>query len=105
MTQKEIYEYLKGNPLNVEVHIGDLEDLNGKDYIFLNYLNEKIIGSDNKGDYLSFIHMTVCCKDFDNTRLLVRYIKDKFNCAIDYERTNYGYYLARCVTSGFIYEH
>ena len=24
-TQKEIYDYLKANPLNVKVHIGDLE--------------------------------------------------------------------------------
>lgn len=39
-TQKEIYTYLKNNPLHVPVHIGDLEDMEGQDYIFLDVLND-----------------------------------------------------------------
>lgn len=98
-TQKEIYDYLKLNPLNVDVHVGDLEDLNGKDYIFLDYLYDTLIGYDNAGDYRREIQITVVTRDFEDREILVRYVKDKFNISVSYETSEeFFYYLARCRT-------
>lgn len=99
-TQTEIYEYLLGNPLSAKVHTGSLEDMNNEDYIFFDTLSERLVGADNKGLYLSTVQFTVATKDFDNRKLMVKYIKDKFVCSIDYERSDEAeYYVAYCVTT------
>lgn len=99
MTQKDIYELLQKNPLNVDVWVGDLDDLNGKDYIFLDFLNDDLIGSDDSGVYQSFIQITVATKSFDNRATLVQFIKKYFNVSVEYERsTEFQYFLARCQT-------
>ena len=96
-TQKEFYEYLKNNPLKVEVHIGDLEDMNGKDYIFFDYLSDELIGSDDRGCYQSFIQITVATRSFEDRKILVNYIKDYINVSVSYEKSEeFEYYLARC---------
>lgn len=95
-TQKEIYEYLSNNPLGVEVHIGDLEDMQGKDYIFLDYLNEDLIGFDDMGMYQTFIQISVATKDYDNRMILVKYIKELFVYKPDYSHDDEAeYYLAQ----------
>lgn len=97
--QKDIYEYLLANPLKVAVHIGDLEDMNGKDYIFLDYLNDELIGSDDKGCYRTDLQITTATRDFENRKILVNYIKDYFNVSVSYEKSEeFDYYLARCRT-------
>lgn len=77
-TQKEIYEYLSNNPLGVEVHIGDLEDMQGKDYIFLDYFEDVLIGSDDSGMYQTILQISVLTRDFDNRKTLMSYIRELF---------------------------
>lgn len=97
MTQKDIYEYLKTNPLNVAVEVGSKEDLNGNDYIFLNFLTDELIGSDDRGIYKTSVQITVATRDFENRSLLVDFIKQKFNVYVTYQISDeFEYYLADC---------
>ena len=106
-TQKEIYDYLKANPLKVDVHIGDLEDMNGKDYIFLDYLNDIDILRDNNAYYQTLIQISVYTRDFENRKTLVNYIKQKFLSAPTYSKSDeFEYFVATFTTGVFIYaEH
>ena len=104
MTQKDIYDYLKSNPLNVAVHVGSLEEMNGKDYIFLDFTTDELIGSDDKGEYQTAIQMTVATKDWKTRIQLVRFIMEKFNVSVTYETSReFQYYLAKCNTSVILY--
>lgn len=104
-TQKEIYDFLKANPLNVNVHIGDLEDMNGKDYIFFDVLNDIAIGSDDTADYQTVIQISVLTKDYENRKTLVKYIKSEFLSAPIYSRSDeYEYYQAQFTTGVFLYD-
>lgn len=104
-TQKEIYDYLKANPLGTEVHIGDLEDMDGQDYIFLDYLNEEPMLRDNEADYQMIIQISVLTKDFEDRKVLVNYIKQKFLIAPEYSRSDESeYYQAQFTTGVFIHE-
>lgn len=95
-TQKGIYEYLQANPLGVDVCVGDLEDLNGQDYIFLDYENEELIGYDDRGTYKTQLQIVVACKDFENRKTLTKYIQAYMNVSTYYE-TSYAfeYFLSR----------
>lgn len=105
MTQKDIYDYLSANPLGVAVHVGDLEDLHGNDYIFLDFLSDDLIGFDNGGIYKTEIQITVVTKDFENRKVLTQYVKDKFNVSVSYETSDeFLYFLARCRTEAILYE-
>lgn len=105
MTQKDIYDYLCNNPLGVEVHIGDLEDMNGKDYIFFDYLNEELISSDDRGCYQTFCQITIATRDFNRRKVLVDYLKNYINVSISYEKSDeFEYYLARCDFGALFYE-
>lgn len=102
-TQKEIYEYLKANPLGTQVHIGDLEDMNGQDYIFLDYLNDVPMLRDNEADYQSIIQISVLTKNFENRKTLVNYIKQKFLISPQYSKSDeFEYYQAQFTTGVFI---
>ncbi len=103
-TQKELYEYLKDNPLGVQVHIGDLEDMQGQDYIFLDYLNDIAILSDDKADYQTVIQISVLTKDFEDRKTLVKYIKKQFlSQTPTYTRSDeYEYYQAQFTTGIFL---
>ena len=102
-TQKEIYEYLKNNPLGTKVHIGDLEDMNGHDYIFLDYLNDVPMLRDNEADYQSIIQISVLTKDYEDRKTLVKYIKQKFLIAPQYSKSDeFEYYQAQFTTGVFI---
>lgn len=104
-TQKEIYEYLKANPLNVDVHIGDLEDMNGKDYIFLDYLNDINILRDDDAYYQTLIQIQIYTRDFEDRKTLVNYIKQKFLSAPTYSKSDeFEYFVATFTTGLFIYE-
>lgn len=104
-TQKEIYEYLVANPLGTKVHIGDLEDMDGQDYIFLDYLNDEPMLRDNEADYQSIIQISVLTKDFEDRKTLVNYIKQKFLIAPDYSKSDeFEYYQAQFTTGVFIHE-
>lgn len=103
-SQKEIYEYLVNNPLEVEVHIGDLEDMNGRDYIFLDYLNDDIIAFDDNGVYKTSIQITVATRDFDTRKILTDYVKNYFTVSVSYEKSDeFEYYLARCSREVLLY--
>lgn len=99
-TQTEIYDYLLSNPLQAKVHTGSLEELNNEDYIFFDILDERPLGFDNNGLYLSTVQFVVATKDFDERKLLVKYIKDAYVCQIDYDKSEESeYYSAFCVTT------
>lgn len=103
-TQAEIWEYLQGNPLDVKVHIGDLEDLNGEDYIFFDYLTDRVIAYDNTADYVTSVQFTVCTRDFERRKVLVKYLKQMFVGNVSYEHDfEHQYYLSRLQTDLFIY--
>lgn len=104
-TQKEIYEYLLANPLGTQVHIGDLEDMDGQDYIFLDYLNDEPMLRDNEADYQSIIQISVLTKDYEDRKILVNYIKQKFLIAPEYSKSDeFEYYQAQFTTGVFIHE-
>lgn len=102
ISQKEIYEYLLANPLNVDVHIGDLEDMQGKDYIFLDYLNDESILRDDDAYYQTIIQISVLTKDFENRKTLVNYIKQKFLSAPTYSRYDESQYYQAQFTFGIL---
>lgn len=104
-TQKEIYEYLKDNPLGTEVHIGDLEDMQGKDYIFLDYMNELPILRDNNADYQTVLQISVVVKNFEDRKVLVNYIKKRFLSAPTYSKSDeFDYYVAQFTVYVLLYE-
>ena len=95
-TQKEIWDYLTSNPLNVAVHVGDLEDMNNQDYIFFDYLTDNPISADNGyTDSLINVQFSVVTKDFEARKTLVKYIKDKFVCTVSFDHSEeHEYYIA-----------
>lgn len=102
-TQKEIYDYLCDNPLGTKVHIGDLEDMNGQDYIFLDYLSETPMLRDNEADYQTIIQISVLTNDYEDRKILVKYIKKKFLIAPEYSTSDERhYYQAQFTTGVFI---
>lgn len=104
-TQKEIYDYLSANPLNVAVHVGDLEDMNGNDYIFLDYMNDVPTLRDNNADYQTIIQISVLTRDFENRKTLVNYIKSEFLSAPIYQKSDESeYYEAQFTTGVFVNE-
>lgn len=104
-SQKEIYDYLKDNPLEIEVHIGDLEDLNGRDYIFLDFLNEIGMLSDNNACYQTVIQISVLTKNYKDRRILANYIKQEFLSAPTFSFSDeHEYYMAQFTTGVFIRE-
>lgn len=104
-TQKEVYDYLLNNPLGTAVHFGDLEDMDGKDYIFVDYYNDVPMLRDNDADYQSVIQISVLTKDYEDRKTLVKYIKDKFLISPIYSKSDeFEYYQAQFTTGLFIYE-
>lgn len=96
-TQKQIYDYLCANPLGVDVSVGDVKNLNGGDYIFLDYTNDNLIGYDNNGTYQSYIQITTATRDFEDRKTLVKYIKQFLNVSVFYEKAiDFEYFIARC---------
>lgn len=83
-SQKEIFDFLKANPYDVKVHVGDLEDMNNQDYIFLAYLYDNPIGYDNQAAYKSTIQIDVATRDLDMCRSLVKYIRGEFVASVSY---------------------
>lgn len=95
-TQKEVYDYLCANPLHTEVHIGSLEDLNGQDYIFLDFLNDVAMLRDNDADYQTMIQVSCLTKDFEDRKTLSDYIKQEFLSAPTYQKSDeFEYYMAQ----------
>lgn len=104
-TQKEIYDYLKANPYNAEVWIGDLYNMNGDDYIFLNYTSERNIPSDNAGCYITSVQIDVYTRDFVKRKQIVDYVKSLSQFSITYMPSNEGnYFVAQMSTELFINE-
>lgn len=104
-SQKQIYDYLCMNPLNVNVAVGDVDDLNGRDYLFLSFTNENLIGYDNGGTYQTYLQITVATRDFEDRKTLVKYIKNYLNVTVTYEKaTDFEYFVARCVCGVLMYE-
>lgn len=102
-SQKEIFDYLKANPLNAKVHVGDIDNMNGKDYIFLDYINERPVGFDNSGVYKTSVQISVYVKDFINRKALVDYIKKLSIFDVNFDDSAEGnYFVADMVTDLFI---
>lgn len=103
--QEELLEFLQNNPLGVEVHIGDLDDLNGKDYIFFDYISENEIPSDDGAMYQTMVQLTICVRDYEHRKILSRFLREHFMGSVSYEHSSeFNYYLARMRTGLFIYE-
>ena len=104
-TQKEIYDYLLANPLGIDVSVGDVKNLNGGDYLFLDFTNDELIGSDNRGCYQSYIQVTVATRDFEDRKTLVKYVKDFLNVSVMYEKAiDFEYFVARCTCGVLMHE-
>lgn len=104
-TQKEIYEYLKANPLDVQVHFGDLEDMNGQDFIFVDYLNELPTLRDNDAYYQSIVQISVLTKSYKDRKTLSKYIQQKFLSAPTFSVSDeHQYYQAQFNIGVFVYE-
>ena len=104
-TQKEIYEYLLANPLGTKVHIGDLEDMNGEDYIFLDYNLQTPTLRDNDAYYQTILQISVLTKDFEDRKTLTRYIQQKFLSAPTFSKSDeFEYYQAQFTFGVFIHE-
>lgn len=104
-TQKQIYDYLRANPLGVEVSVGDVKNLNGGDYIFLDYTNDNLIGYDNRGTYQNYIQITTATRDFEDRKTLVKYIKQFLNVSVTYEKAiDFEYFVARCECGVLMHE-
>lgn len=103
-TQAEIKEYLEANPYGFNFHVGDLADLENKDYIFFDYLEERPISADNTSQYVTSVEISIVSKDYDNTRLVAKYVQGLFNIAFSYSNyEEHEYYLAQGDTEIFIY--
>ena len=95
-TQKEIFDYLVDNPYGFQVHIGDLDDLNNQDYIFFDYVSEKIIPSDNDADYVENVEISIVSTDYDKIREVVKYVHDILVIQFSYSKAEENeYYLAQ----------
>lgn len=104
-TQKEIYDYLLANPLGIDVSVGDVKNLNGGDYLFLDFTNDELIGSDNSGCYQSYIQVTIATRDFEDRKTLVKYVKDFLNVSVMYEKAiDFEYFVARCTCGVLMHE-
>lgn len=104
-TQKEIYQYLLANPFNVDVHIGDLEDMQGKDFIFLDYNAEQPILRDNNAYYQTHLQISVLTRNFEKRKALVKYIQKEFLSAPTYSKSDESqYYQAQFDVYVLIYE-
>ena len=102
-SQKQLGDFLAANPLGVAVHVGDLDNMNGRDYIFLDYLNEQIIPFDNSGCYKAELQISVYTKSFINRKILVDYIKGLSQFDIQFEGSEEGnYFVANMITQLFI---
>lgn len=102
-TQKELFDYCKANPLQAKVHVGDLPNMNGDDYIFIDYIDERLISHDNEGIYKTTVQFSVYVKNFVNRKILVDYIKPLSQFSILFESSNEGnYFVAQMTTELFI---
>ena len=102
-TQKEVFDYLSANPLGTAVHFGNLEDMDGKDYIFVDYYNDVPMLRDDDADYQSVIQISVLTKDYENRKTLTNYIKDEFLISPTYSFSDeHEYYMAQFTTGLFI---
>lgn len=102
-SQKELFDYLKANPLNANVHIGDIDNMNGRDYIFLDYLSESPDRFDNDGCYKTSIQISVYVRNFINRKTLVDYIKRLSVFDITYDDSQEGnYFVADMITEIFL---
>lgn len=103
-SQKEIYDYLKANPLNVPVHFGTLEDMQGSDYIIVDYLNDVAMLRDNTADYQNRMVINCITKSYEDRKSLVEYIQAKFLTAPTYSKSaETEYYVAQCEIGVFVY--
>ena len=104
-TQKEIYEYLLANPLNTAVHIGNLEDMNGEDYIFMDFFQDVPTLRDNSAYYQTIIQISVLTRDFEDMKTLTKYIQSEFLTAPTYSRNEtFEYYQAQMNIGVFLFE-
>lgn len=98
-TQKEIVEFLKDNPVNATVHVGDLPNMNGDNYIFLDYLSENLISYDNEGCYKTSVQISIYTKEFSNRKIITDYVKELCQFNITYQGSDEGNYFVAILTS------
>lgn len=105
-TQKEIFDYLEDNPLGLEVRMGAIPDMEGKDYIVLDYLLDLPTLHDNTATYQKQMQITVLTKDYEKRKSLINYIQSKFLTSATYSMSSESdYYIAQFQIGVFIYEN
>lgn len=103
-TQKEIYEILSDNPLGLEVKMGAVEDLEGQDYIILDYLNDLPVLHDDTACYQKQMQITTLTKDYEDRKTLIDYIQSNFLTPANYMMSDQSdYYIAQFTIGVFIY--
>lgn len=104
-TQKEIFDILSANPLSLEVKMGAVEDLEGQDYIILDYLNDLPVLHDDTACYQKQMQITTLTKDYEDRRTLINYVQNKFLTSATYTMSlQSDYYVAQFTIGVFIYE-
>ncbi|MFV0551757.1 MAG: hypothetical protein ACK5L6_07540 [Anaerorhabdus sp.] len=102
-TQQSLYEVLEKNPLRTEVYIGE-GSLENKDYIFLDYVEEKEIPSDTP-TYKTKIIINIYTKDIDDRKKLVDYMKPILKGSFIYTRDKeHSYFVATLSKFVYMYE-
>lgn len=103
--QQEMFELLQNNPLNIAVDIGDLEEMDGSDYICFDKLEDTYIGYDDTGIHQTTIRFTVRCKSYDDRDTTIDFLKENFKGDVSYEHdTEQEYFIGRLTTGVFIIE-
>lgn len=102
-TQQTLHQLLENNPLGIEVYIGE-GLLENKDYIFLDYVEEREIPSDVPS-YKTRIVINIYTKDFDDRKKLINYLKPilKGNFIYTRDKEN-NYFVASLSKYIYIYE-
>lgn len=105
ISQSELFNYLKNNPLNVEVRMGAIEDLRGQDYIVLDMLNQTTTTFDNTAIYQTQVQISILTTSYEHRKALVKYVQDRFIApAIFTMSAQSDYYVAQLQFGLFLYD-
>lgn len=74
LTQKELLELIKNNPLGIDVFWNELSLENNEDVIFLDRISDRLILFDNTSIKFHKVQITCYIKNFDDLNIIVSYI-------------------------------
>lgn len=94
-TQKELYEELKNNPLNVDVFI-EQDTIPKKDnFILVSRISDDgMYADDGVYNYTPLIRFQIYAKDVDDYNQLIKWFREKFNALLQSSDRKDFYYIA-----------